>query len=67
MEKLGFEAIVGTKKADEDHKLIAKYASIAHVVINTADADDLELTNTILDALTSEDREIKLPIYIHTR
>jgi len=60
----GFEIIQGTGNAESDRSLIWKQVVDADIVVNAADADDLELTNTILDALKNSTK--KLPILIHT-
>ncbi|KAF8325838.1 NAD(P)-binding protein [Cantharellus anzutake] len=60
----GFEVVQGTGNAEWDRNVVAKEAADADVVINTADADDLELVNSILEALKNSVKE--LPILIHT-
>jgi len=60
----GFEIIQGTGNPEWDRSLIAKQVADADVIVNAADADDLELTNTILEALKNSTK--KLPILIHT-
>ena len=65
IRNLGFKALLATGNPEQDNQIIANAVSIADVVINTADADDLELANLIIGALKESKK--KLPVYIHTR
>jgi hypothetical protein len=65
IESLGFKTLVGSGVGEHDRSIITKAALTADIVINTADADDLELTNAILGAV--QNSTTRSPILIHTR
>jgi len=64
IEKLGFKSLIGSGVEEQDRAIIAKAALTADIVVNAADADNLELTNAILEAVQNSTK--KLPILIHT-
>ncbi|KAF9512445.1 hypothetical protein BS47DRAFT_1345371 [Hydnum rufescens UP504] len=64
IESLGFKTLVGSGVGEHDRSIIANAALTADIVVNTADADDLELTNAILGAVQNSTKH--LPILIHT-
>lgn len=53
------------KGSHSDHKLITEEASKADIVLNAADADDLDLTKAVLAGL-KQTTIGKIPILIHT-
>jgi hypothetical protein len=65
IHRIGFEALVGTGNPENDHQIITNAASVADIIINAADADDLALANAIIRGL--EKSKKKLPVLIHTR
>ena len=65
IERLGFKTLIGSGVEEQDRAIIAKAALTADIVVNAASADDVELTNAILEAVQNSTK--KLPILIHTR
>jgi len=65
IEKLGIKPLIGTGNAQQDLKLMSEASANADVVINMADADNLPMTEAILDGLKRTVKK-QLPILLHT-
>ena len=63
MAALGVKVIEGSHS---DLKLITEQAAKSDIIVNCADADDLELTKAILAGAKSTTINAKRPILIHT-
>ncbi|KAF9515085.1 hypothetical protein BS47DRAFT_1294327 [Hydnum rufescens UP504] len=64
IHSVGFKALVGTGNPENDREIITSAASVADIIINAADADDLALANAVIRGI--EKSKKKLPILIHT-
>ena len=65
VRKYGYEPLISTGNRAQDFVAIKEASKNVDVVINAADADDLELTKAILAGLRESLK--RLPILLHTR